>query len=263
MKLKGIILSGGKGTRLYPVTKATSKQLLPVYNKPMIYYALSTLLMIGIKDILIITTPEDLQSYKRLFGNGKKFGIKISFKIQKKPKGLADAFILGKKFIGQDPVTLILGDNIFFGADFSEKLNTAKKNCLKLNIATVFGYPVKDPNRYGVIEFDKNNKPLKIIEKPKKTFSNIAVTGLYFYPNDVIKKALKVKPSKRGELEITSINSMFLKEKRLEIIRLGKGYAWFDMGTFESLIDASNFVRTIEDRQGLEVANLKNIISKY
>ena len=261
-KLKGIILSGGSGSRLYPITKGVSKQLLPVYNKPMIFYPLSILMLAGVQEILLITTPKDQINYKRLLGNGKKFGLKIIYKIQKKPSGLAEAFTLGRKFIGNDPAVLILGDNIFFGSGITKKLLEAKKNCMELNKATVFGYPVADPNRYGVVEFDKNSEPKKIIEKPKKTKSNFAVTGLYFYPNDVVKKVLDIKPSKRGELEITSINSIYLKEKRISVVKLERGFAWFDMGTFNSLIDASNFVRTVEERQGLKIADLNEIAKK-
>ena len=257
--LKGIILSGGKGTRLYPITKGVSKQLLPVYNKPMIYYPISTMMLAGIKNILIITTAEDLSNYKRLLGTGSEFGLSLKYKIQKKPAGLAEAFIIGKKFIGNDPVSLILGDNIFFGPGLSKKLKDACIDCSKNSIATVFGYTVSDPNRYGVVEFNKKGQANKIIEKPKKTNSNVAVTGLYFYPNNVVKKVLKIKPSKRGELEITSINELYLKEKKLSVIKLERGFAWFDMGTFESLIDASIFVRTVEDRQGLRIADLNEI----
>ena len=262
IRLKGIILSGGNGTRLYPITKGVSKQLLPVYNKPMIFYPLSVLMLTGIKDILVITTPKDQINYKRLLGNGNEFGININYKIQKNASGLAEAFKLGKKFIGKDPVSLILGDNIFFGSGLTEKLREAKRNCIKLNKATVFGYPVSDPNRYGVVEFDKKGEPIKIIEKPKTTKSKFAVTGLYFYPNNVVKKVLKIKPSKRGELEITSINSLYLKEKKISVIKLERGFAWYDMGTFDSLIDASNFVRTVEQRQGLKIADLNEIAKR-
>ena len=260
--LKGIILSGGKGTRLYPITKGISKQLLPVYNKPMIYYPLSTLMLAGIKNILIITTKEDLKYYKRLLGTGREFGLSLKYRIQKKPSGLAEAFIIGKKFIGKDPVSLILGDNIFFGPELSKKLNDAYFDCCENSKATVFGYAVSDPNRYGVVEFNKKSQPIKIIEKPKKTNSNVAVTGLYFYPNNVVNKVLKIRPSKRGELEITSINELYLKEKKLSVISLGRGFAWFDMGTFESLIDASIFVKTLEQRQGFKIADLNEIAIK-
>lgn len=260
-KVKGIILSGGSGSRLYPLTLAVSKQLLPIYNKPMIYYPLSVLMLANIKDILIITTPQDSSNYKRLLGNGSDLGMNIHYKIQTQPRGLAEAFIIGKNFIKKDNVCLILGDNIFYGNNFSEKLNKSFVN-LENNNATIFAYPVSDPERYGVIEIDNKSLPKKIIEKPKKAISNLAVTGLYFYPNDVIEKVKKIKPSKRGELEITSINELYLNEKRLSVEILNRGFAWLDMGTNESLIDASIFVKAVENRQGLKIACIEEIAYK-
>ena len=260
-KIKGIILSGGSGSRLYPLTLGISKQLLPIYNKPMIYYSLSVLMLANIREVLIITTPQDNINYKRLLGNGSDLGINIQYKIQDQPRGLAEAFILGKSFIKKNNVCLILGDNIFYGNNFSEKLNKSFVN-LKNNNATIFAYPVSDPERYGVIEVDNKGLPKKIIEKPKKTISNLAVTGLYFYPNDVIEKVKKIKPSKRGELEITSINELYLNEKRLSLEILNRGFAWLDMGTNESLIDASIFVKAVENRQGLKIACIEEIAYK-
>ena len=256
--MKGIILAGGSGTRLYPITKGISKQLLPLYDKPMIYYPLSVLMLSGIKDILIISNPGYIDNYKMLFGDGNQIGLNIEYKIQKKPRGLAEAFIIGEKFIDNDDVCLVLGDNIFFGQGLTEFLEKAKKN-IKNNNATIFGYYVNDPERYGVVEFDNNGKVISIEEKPKNPKSNYAVVGLYFYPNDVIKKAKKVKPSKRGELEITSINEMYLKENRLKVELLGRGYAWFDTGTHDSLLDASDFIRAIEKRTGLKIACIEEI----
>jgi len=266
-KVKGIILSGGSGSRLYPLTLGVSKQLLPVYNKPMIYYSLSVLMLSDIREVLIITTAQDNINYKRLLGDGSDLGMNIQYKIQDQPKGLAEAFIIGKDFIKKDNVCLILGDNIFYGSNFSEKINKSFVN-LEKNYATIFAYPVSDPERYGVVQIDKNGKPKKIIEKPKKVISNLAVTGLYFYPNDVVEKVKKIRPSKRGELEITSINELYLKDQRLSLEILNRGFAWLDMGTNESLIDASIFVKAVENRQGLriacieEIAYQKNFINK-
>lgn len=257
-KTKGIILSGGFGTRLFPLTIGVSKQLLPVYNKPMIYYPLSVLMLAGIRDILIITTPNDLESYKRLLNDGSRVGLNINYKVQEHPKGLAEAFIIGRDFIAKDDVCLILGDNIFYGNTFSNKLKNCISN-LKYNRATIFAYEVKDPNRYGIVEINKFGLPIKISEKPKNSKSNLAVTGLYFYPNDVLKKVLIIKPSKRDELEITSINEIYLREKRLKLEILGRGFTWLDMGTHESLLEASEFVKTIESRQGLSVACIEEV----
>jgi len=260
-KVKGIILSGGSGSRLYPLTLAVSKQLLPIYNKPMIYYPLSVLMLANIKDILIITTPQDSDNYKRLLGNGSDLGMNIHYKIQTQPRGLAEAFIIGKNFIKKDNVCLILGDNIFYGNNFSEKLNKSFTN-LDNNNATIFAYPVSDPERYGVVQIDNKGAPKKIIEKPKKSTSDLAVTGLYFYPNDIVEKVKKIKPSKRGELEITSINELYLNEQRLNLEILNRGFAWLDMGTNESLIDASIFVKAVENRQGLKIACIEEIAYK-
>mgnify|MGYP000447861901 CR=1 FL=1 len=246
---KGIILAGGSGTRLYPITKVVSKQLLPIYDKPMIYYPLSTLMLSGIRDILIISTPEDTPRFKRLFGNGQKLGLNISYKIQPSPNGLAQAFILGEKFIGEDQVCLILGDNIFYGSGLEEVLSTASNNSKE---ATIFGYPVENPQRFGVASV-KNGKVTSIVEKPKITASNIAVTGLYFFDNNACSKAKELAPSKRGELEITDLNLSYLKDSRLNIHLFGRGFAWFDTGTPEALVDASVFIRTIEQRQGLKI----------
>lgn len=260
-KVKGIILSGGSGSRLYPLTLGVSKQLLPVYNKPMIYYSLSVLMLSHIRDVLIITTPQDNINYQRLLGDGSDLGMNIQYRIQHQPKGLAEAFIIGKDFIKKDNVCLILGDNIFYGSNFSEKLDKSFVN-LENNNATIFAYPVSDPERYGVVQIDKNGKPKKIIEKPKKAISNLAVTGLYFYPNDVVEKVKKIKPSKRGELEITSINELYLNDQRLSLEILNRGFAWLDMGTNESLIDASIFVKAVENRQGLRIACIEEIAYK-
>jgi glucose-1-phosphate thymidylyltransferase len=249
--MKGIILAGGSGTRLYPITMGVSKQLLPIYDKPMIYYPLSVLMIAGIKDILIITTPEDQESFKRILGNGSQFGICLSYAIQAKPEGLAQAFIIGEEFIGSDCVCLVLGDNIFFGQGFSPKLRSvAERN----EGATIFGYQVMDPERFGVVEFDSNNKAISIEEKPISPKSNWAVTGLYFYDNDVIEIAKNVKPSIRNELEITSINEEYLKRKSLHVELLGRGFAWLDTGTHDSLIEAGSFVETVQKRQGMMVA---------
>lgn len=257
--MKGIILAGGSGTRLSPITMGTSKQLLPIYDKPMIYYPLSVLMLAGIKDILVITTPEDQNSFHRLLGDGSQFGISLTFAVQPKPEGLAQAFIIGEKFIGKDNVCLILGDNIFWGQGFSPKLINAAN---KKNGATIFGYEVQDPERFGVVEFDNQFNALSIEEKPKKPKSNFAVTGLYFYDNDVINIAKNIEPSERGELEITTINQVYLQQNKLSVELLGRGFAWLDTGTHDSLLDAGVFVETIEKRQGFKIACLEEIAYK-
>lgn len=257
--MKGIILAGGSGTRLYPLTKSVSKQLLPVYDKPMIYYPLSVLMLAGIQEVLIITTPDDLHRFKNLFGDGSDLGMDFQYKAQPTPDGLAQAFILGEEFIGSDNVVLILGDNIFYGQGLTDYLEQGISNILNNNTATIFGYHVNNPSRYGVVEFDENKKAISIDEKPQNPKSNYAVTGLYFYPNDVVQKVLKVKPSRRGELEITSVNEIYLKEERLHVTLLGRGYAWLDTGAHENLLEASTFIETIERRQGLKVACIEEI----
>ena len=257
--MKGIILAGGSGTRLYPLTKVISKQLLPVYDKPMIYYPLSTLMLSGIRDILIISTPNDISLYERLLNDGSQFGIKISYKVQPSPDGLAQAFILGEDFIGDDNVALILGDNIFYGTGFSSLLKNSALTVSDQGKAVVFGYEVKDPSRYGVVEFNDDNRVISVEEKPKEPKSNFAVVGLYFYPNNVIEIAKNVKPSDRGELEITSVNNSYLENGDLKVNLMGRGFAWLDTGTIDAINNASNFIRTIEERQGLKVSCLEEI----
>ena len=257
--MKGIVLAGGSGTRLYPITKGVSKQLLPIYDKPMIYYPISVLMMAGIKDILIISTPDDLPNFKKLLGDGKSLGVSFSYVEQPSPDGLAQAFILGEEFIGNDAVCLILGDNIFYGQGLDELIKSAKAQVEQEKMATVFGYYVSDPERYGVAEFDDKGKVISIEEKPTEPKSNYAVVGLYFYTNDVIQIAKDIKPSKRGELEITTVNEVYLKRDALKVELMGRGYAWLDTGTHDSLNEASNFIQTIENRQGLKVACLEEI----
>lgn len=260
--MKGIILAGGSGTRLYPVTKGVSKQLLPIYDKPMIYYPLSVLMLSGIREILIITTPEDQINFVNLLGDGSSFGISLQYAIQDSPKGLAEAFIIGENFIGEDSVALVLGDNLFFGQSFGSILDSAKEHIEKNGGANIFGYYVNDPERFGVVEFDSEGTVVSIEEKPKTPKSNYAITGLYFYDNSVIQKAKSVKPSARGELEITDINEMYWKEKTLRVCKLGRGFTWLDTGTHESLMEASQFVHAIEKQQGMKVACLEEIAFK-
>jgi len=257
--MKGIILAGGSGTRLYPITRGVSKQLVPIYDKPMVYYPLSVLMLAGITDVLIITSPEDQSSFRRLLGDGSEIGMTFSYVIQQSPDGLAQAFILGESFIGNDDVCLVLGDNIFHGHDLTSLLATASTNIQKENKATVFGYHVTDPERYGVAEFDIQGNVVSIEEKPVVPKSNYAVTGLYFYPNDVVQKAKAIRPSQRGELEITSVNQAYLNEQRLKVELMGRGYAWLDTGTHESLLEAAQFIEIIEKRQGLKVACIEEI----
>ena len=257
--MKGIILAGGSGTRLYPLTKGVSKQLMPIYDKPMIYYPLSILMLASIKEVLIISTPEDLPRFEQLLGDGSDIDIRFEYIVQPSPDGLAQAFILGKDFIGDEDACLILGDNIYYGHGITDMLANAVSNAKDKNMATVFGYHVNDPERYGVVDFDSTGKALNIEEKPIHPKSNYAVTGLYFYPNDVVKKAAEVVPSERGELEITTVNQMYLSEERLTVELMGRGYAWLDTGTHESLLEASTFIETIERRQGLKVACIEEI----
>jgi glucose-1-phosphate thymidylyltransferase len=257
--VKGIILAGGAGTRLYPITRAVSKQLLPIYDKPMIYYPLSVLMLAGLQDILIISTPEDIPRFQQLLGDGSVFGVRLSYKVQPAPNGLAEAFILGEEFIGGDSVCLILGDNIFYGQHFSGLLENSVSHIQQHGGGQVFGYLVRDPERYGVVEFDKAGRVLSIEEKPKQPKSNYAVVGLYFYDNEIIRVAKSIKPSSRGELEITDVNRVYLEQNRLAVQLLGRGFAWLDTGTYESLLDAASFVKTIQDRQGFKIACLEEI----
>ena len=257
--MKGIVLAGGSGTRLYPITKGISKQLIPIYDKPMVYYPISVLMLAGIREILIISTPHDLPMFQRLLGTGEELGVKFSYAEQPRPEGLAQAFIIGEEFIGDDSACLVLGDNIFFGQAFTGMLKDALARTERENVATVFAYAVKDPNRFGVVAFDEHGRATSIEEKPSQPKSNYAVTGLYFYPNDVIEVAKNIKPSARGELEITTVNQVYLQQDRVYVQTLGRGFAWLDTGTAESMLDASNFIQTIETMQGVQVAALEEI----
>ena len=257
--MKGIVLAGGSGTRLYPLTMVTSKQLLPVYDKPMVYYPLSTLMMAGIRDILIISTPTDLPNFERLLGDGSQFGIRLSYKVQPSPDGLAQAFLLGEAFIGDDCCAMVLGDNIFYGSGFTRLLTEAVRNAEERGRASIFGYYVNDPERFGIVEFDANGKVISVEEKPKHPKSNYCITGLYFYDKRVVEMAKRVKPSARGELEITDLNRFYLEDGTLDVQLLGRGYAWLDTGTMDSLVDASDFVRMVENRQGIQIAALEEI----
>lgn len=257
--MKGIVLAGGSGTRLYPITKGISKQLVPVYDKPMVYYPISVLMLAGIREILVISTPSDLPAYKRLLGTGEELGVKFSYVEQPRPEGLAQAFILGRDFVGDDDACLVLGDNIFYGQSFTKMLTDAVERTQQKNVCTLFAYAVKDPERFGVVDFDNDGNATGIEEKPAHPRSNYAVTGLYFYPNDVLKIAAGIKPSARGELEITAVNNAYLEQGRVHVQTLGRGFAWLDTGTAESMLDASNFIQTIVKRQGVQVASLEEI----
>lgn len=260
--MKALLLAGGLGSRLYPVTMGVSKQLLPVYDKPMVFYPLSTLILAGIREVMLISTPHDIEGYKRLLGDGTQYGINLYYKIQDQPNGLAEAFLLGENFIGKDPVCLILGDNIFYGLNFSEQLKKVVERTIRAKKATIFGYNVNDPSGYGVIEYDDKGNAIFIKEKPKESKSNIAVVGLYFYPNEVISVAKKITPSNRGELEITDVNQYFLNKEKLQIETLGPGFVWLDTGTHESLLEAGQFIETIEKREGIKVGCIEEIAFK-